>query len=102
MTTGDRVAAVTHYYTHLHVAVLRLDDDLHLGDLVHILGAHTDFGQEITSIQIDHHPVTWAATSQEVAVQVRHRVRAGDLVYRVSDISEDESPEWFGDLVPEE
>jgi hypothetical protein len=99
MTTGDRIGEVSHFYNHLSVAVLHIEKSLKLGDLVHFLGAHTDFGQEINSMQIEHQPVTEAA-GQDVAVLVRRRVRRGDAVYRVAEIAEDESAEWFGDLAP--
>ncbi len=100
MTIGDRIGEVTHYFNHLNVAVLDLEQDLRLGDLIHFLGANTDFGQEVTSMQIDHQPVTEVATGQAVAIRVHRRVRCGDSVYRVTEITEDESAEWFGDLAP--
>ncbi len=86
MTTGDRIGEVTHYFNHLNVAVLYLEKNLRLGDLVHFLGANTDFGQEMASMQIEHQPVTEVA-GQEVAVQVRRRVRRGDSVFRVTEIT---------------
>ncbi len=100
MTMGDRIGTVTHYFNHLNVAVLTLEQDLRLGDLVQFLGASTDFGQEVTSMQIDHQPVSEVAAGQEVAVRVRRRVRRGDFVYRVTEITEDETAEWFGDRAP--
>lgn len=100
MTTGDRIGEVTHYFNHINVAVLKVEKDLRLGDLVQFLGAHTDFGQEIASMQIEHQPVSQVTAGQEVAIRVRRRVRRGDAVYRVAEIAEDESEEWFGDLAP--
>ncbi len=100
MTIGDRIGEVTHYFNHLSVAVLALEQDLRLGDLVQFLGANTDFGQEVTSMQMDHQPVTEVAAGQEVAVRVRRRVRRGDFLYRVTEVTENETAEWFGDLAP--
>jgi len=90
MTTGERVGVVTHFFNHISVAVLSLEQDLRLGDRVHFLGAHTDFDQEITSMQIEHTPVNEVSAGQEVAVQVRQRVHRGDSVYRLSEGDEAE------------
>jgi translation elongation factor EF-1alpha len=81
VTTGERVGKVTNFYNKISVAVLQLEQDLQLGDVVHFLGAHTDFRQEITSMQIEHEPVTAGEAGEEVAVKVRQRVRGGDSVY---------------------
>ncbi len=88
MTLGEQIGVVTHYYNHIHVAVIHLERDLALGDLVYFSGAHTDFGQEVHSMQIDHRLVTHVAAGREVAVQVRRRVRQGDAVYRVEALDE--------------
>jgi hypothetical protein len=88
MSIGERIGVVTHYFNHIRVAVLSLEQDLRLGDRVHFLGAHTDFDQEITSMQIEHSPVGEAGAGQEVAVLAHQRVHRGDSVYRLSEEDE--------------
>jgi U32 family peptidase len=78
-----RIGRVTHYYTHLGVAVLELDGPLQLGDTVLFLGHTTELIQEVTSLEVNHHKVQAGGPGQEVAVKVIDPVRAGDFVYKV-------------------
>lgn len=75
---------VTHYYEHLHVAVLALTDTIRVGDWLHIVGHTTDFPQPVVSLQIEHQPVAEAGPGQEVALQVNDRVREHDVVFRIT------------------
>ncbi len=76
---------VTHYYNHLHVAVLRLNEPLLVGDLIHVLGHSTDFMQKVTSLQIDYHNVMGVNPGDDVALKVIEPVREHDVIYLVSE-----------------
>jgi len=77
------IGRVSHYYSHLHVAVLKLSETLLVGDLIHVLGHSTDFMQKVTSLQIDYHSVTGVNPGDEVALKVIEPVREQDVIYRV-------------------
>ena len=77
------VGRVTHFYSHICVAVMKLNDSLKLGDKIHILGHTTDFEQRVTSIEVEHHPVVWVKPGDDVAIKVIGPVREHDIVYRV-------------------
>ncbi|MEW6568078.1 MAG: hypothetical protein AB1449_07915 [Chloroflexota bacterium] len=83
MTEGELIGKVIHFYDRIGVAVLRLQQDLKLGDRVHFLGRNTDFEQEITSMEVEHKAVDKGAAGTEVAVKVKQRARNGDSVYRL-------------------
>ena len=85
MTNGERIGEVTHYYNKINVAVVKLSQDLKVGDSVHFLGRHTDFQQEITSMQIEHKPLTEVKAGDEVALKVKQRVRRGDTVFKLTE-----------------
>jgi putative protease len=85
MTNGERIGEVTHYYNKINVAVLKLSQGLKVGDSVHFLGRHTDFQQQITSMQIEHKPLTEVKAGDEVAIKVKQRVRRGDTVFRITE-----------------
>ena len=85
MTNGERIGEVIHYYGNISVAVLRLSQGLRIGDSVHFLGRHTDFQQEITSMEIEHQAVIEVKVGEEVAVKVEQRVRRGDTVFRITE-----------------
>ena len=83
------IGRVTHYYDHINVAVLKLDENLKLGDLIHITGHSTDFMQRVTSMEVEHHTILWVKPGDNVAIKVLEPVREHDIVYRVVE----ESPE---------
>jgi hypothetical protein len=80
----ELIGHVTHYYDHLHVAVLKLEAPIRLGDWLHIAGHTTDFVQPALSLQIDHQPVSEAAPGQDVALKVAGPARVHDAVYRIT------------------
>jgi hypothetical protein len=89
MAPGERrdsmetlVGRVTHYYSKLGVAVLKLSKEIKVGDTIAILGHTTDFIQQVTSLEIDHKKVQSGSPGARIALEVAGIVRAGDRVYR--------------------
>jgi hypothetical protein len=82
--TGIRIGEVTHFYDRLSVAVLKLTEPIRVGDMLHLLGHHTDFRQKVESLQIEHQAVTEAGPGQDVAVKVAQKVYPGDKVFLIS------------------
>lgn len=78
-----QIGQVTHYYDEPNAAVLKLRDNLSVGDQVHIVGATTDFTETVKSMQIDHEDVESAGPGEDVAILVEQRVRDGDDVFLV-------------------
>ena len=85
MSNDERIGEIVHYYHKISVAVIKLNRSLHVGDKVHFLGAHTDFLQEIHSMQIEHEVVEEAKAGDEVAVKVDRRVRRGDTSFHPAE-----------------
>lgn len=83
MTYGEQIGKVVHFYNNINVAVLRLSRDIKIGDVVHFLGRSTDVQQEVTSMEVEHEPVTEVKAGGEVAIKVKQRVRRGDSVFRI-------------------
>jgi hypothetical protein len=77
------IGRVKHYYSHLNVAVLSLEDSLKLGDKIHIVGHSDDFTQRVASMEVEHHNVVWVRPGDEVALKVIGPVHEHDRVYRV-------------------
>jgi len=82
---GERIGIVTHYFSHLAVAVLKLDPDarLRVGDNIRIQGHTTDFSQRIESLQVDHAPVPEVGPKDDFGVKVREHAREHDVVYKI-------------------
>ncbi len=82
---GERIGVVTHYYGHLSVAIIRLESGtLRVGDMIHIRGQTTDFGQKVESLEINHAPVTEVGPNEEFGLKVAEHAREHDVVFKVS------------------
>ena len=74
------VAEVTHYFTNIGVAVIKLSGTLKVGDVIQFKGSSTDFEQEIESMQVEHEPIQEAKSGDEVGLKVKDKVKEGDKV----------------------
>ncbi|MCM8819228.1 MAG: translation elongation factor-like protein [Candidatus Omnitrophica bacterium] len=54
-----------------------------LGDKIHIKGKHTDFIQEISSMQLNHKDIIEAKKGWEIGIKVIQRVDEKDKVYKI-------------------
>jgi putative protease len=78
------IGTITHYYSHLNVAVLELTQPLNVGEIIHVLGHTTDFIQKVTSMEVNHHHVVTVNPGDNVALKVIEPVRVHDTIYRVT------------------
>jgi hypothetical protein len=82
---GTRVGTVTHYFTHLGVAIVQLETGaLREGDMVHIKGHTSDFSQRVESMELDHAHVNEALAGQSVGLRVSEHAREHDIVYKMA------------------
>ena len=82
---GERLGVVTHYFSHLSVAVVKLDPGttLRVGDDIHIKGHTSDFGQRVESLQVGHAPVSEVGPDDDFGMKVAAHAREHDVVYKV-------------------
>jgi putative protease len=81
---GERIGVVTHYFSHLSVAVVKLEGaTLRVGDTIHIRGHTTDFEQRVDSIQVNHADVQEVGPRDDFGLKVREHAREHDVVYKV-------------------
>ena len=79
-----RIGVVTHYYSHLSVATLRLESGtLRVGDVIHIRGHTTDFSQRVESLQVNNAPTTEVGPNHDFGLKVAQHAREHDVVYKV-------------------
>jgi putative protease len=82
---GERIGVVTHYYSHLSVAVVKLEAArLRVGDTIHIRGHTTDFQQRVDSLQVNHVSVQEVGPGDDFGLKVREHAREHDVVYKVT------------------
>lgn len=78
------VGKVIHYFPQIEVAAVEVTgDELRVGDSIRVLGATSNFTQQIHSMEIDYTPVESASAGQTVGIQVAERARVKDLVFRI-------------------
>jgi probable HAF family extracellular repeat protein len=82
---AERIGVVTHYYSALSVATLRLEPGttLRVGDVIHIRGHTTDFSQRIESLEVNHTPATEVGPNDDFGLKVVGHAREHDIVYKV-------------------
>jgi translation elongation factor EF-1alpha len=83
MATNKPIGTVTHYFPHVEVAIVKLGNDLKVGDNVKFMKNDEEFDQEITSMQMDHNDIKAGKKGQEVGVKVTKKVKEGWLVYKI-------------------
>ena len=80
----EAIGVVTHYYSHLGVAVVQVNkDELRTGDTVHIKGHTTDLTQTVGSLEYEHQHVDRASAGQSRGLKVSDHAREHDIVYLV-------------------
>ena len=81
---GERIGVVTHYFSHLAVAVVKLESArLRVGDTIHFRGHTTDFKQRVDSLQVSHAAVQEVGPGDDFGLKVREHARENDIVYKV-------------------
>jgi hypothetical protein len=81
---GERIGVVTHYYSHLSVATVRIESGmLRVGDVIHIRGHTTDFSQKVGSLEVNHAPATEVGPNDDFGLKVVQHAREHDVVYKV-------------------
>ena len=78
------IGKVTHYFTHIMVAVIEVTNgELKVGDTIHIRGATSDFKQRVNSMQIEHQPVQVAKRGEAIGLKIIEHAREHDQVFVV-------------------
>jgi putative protease len=77
-----KIGEISHFYTHIGVAVVELTDTLKIGDSIKVIGFTTEFNQIVKSMQIEHEQVNVAGKGDSIGLKVNDRVRKGDQVFK--------------------
>ncbi len=80
----EKIGEVFKYFKKPGVAALKIDSgNLSTGDKIRFEGEHTDFEQEVGSMEIDGEDVEEVGPGDEVGIKVKQRVRPNDDIYKV-------------------
>ncbi len=80
----EAIGTITHYYSHLGVAVIQINKGtLRTGDTIHVKGHTTDFTETVESMEFEHQHIDQASAGQSVGLKVKDHAREHDIVYLV-------------------
>ena len=80
----EKIGIVEHFFTHINVAAIKITEgELKVGDTIHIVGAHTDFTQNVDRMEIEKEPIEAAKAGDAIGIKVKERAREHDVVYKV-------------------
>ncbi len=79
------VGRVTHYFSKIKVAVIKISSPIEVGDEIRITGGEdTDFKQPVKSMQQEHEAIKRAGKGKEIGMKVKGKVRVGYKVYKIN------------------
>lgn len=79
-----KIGEITHYFSRIGVAIIKLGGTLSIGEKILIKGTTTHIEQNVTSMQIEQKDITKAKKGQSIGLKVDGKVRKKDKVYKVS------------------
>ena len=79
-----KIGEITHYFSKIGVAIIKLGGSLSIGEKILIKGTTTHIEQDVTSMQIEQKEIIKAKRGQNVGLKVDGKVRKKDKVYRIS------------------
>lgn len=79
------IGKVSHYFSKIGVAVIKLSDTLKVNDAIRIVGGETDFNQIVESMEVEHQKVEIAKAGDSIGLKVNQKVREGYKVYKISE-----------------
>jgi putative protease len=78
------IGKVNHFFNKISVAIIEVtDDELKIGDTIHVKGNAADFNQAITSMQVERVPVQAAKKGDQVGIKMDAPVHDHDEVFKV-------------------
>lgn len=79
-----KLGRVLHFYDKIKVLVIKLKDDIAVGDTVRMKGGkETNFKQKIVSMEINGEKIKKAKKNQCIGFKVKEKVRPGYWVYKI-------------------
>jgi len=79
-----KIGKITHYFSNIKVAVIKLVAPLKIGDKIKVVGGkNTDFIQKVKSMQIDCKKIKLAKKGKSIGIKIDEKAREGYNVYKI-------------------
>lgn len=79
----QEIGKITHYFDKAMAAVIKLNGDLAVGDMLKFVHGENEFTQKVESMQVDRKPIESGKAGEEVAVKVDQPVHEHTKVYKI-------------------
>ncbi len=80
---NKRIGIITHVFDRIGVAIVYLEDNLKIGDVIRISGKNAEFTQTVDSMQVDRQGIDSAQKGATVGIKVNDSVQEGDEIFLV-------------------
>lgn len=78
-----KAGRITHFFSEIKVAVVKLSCPLKIGDNIRIVGGKdTNFVQKVKSMQVDHKSVKIAKKGKTIGLKMDKKSREGYFIYK--------------------
>lgn len=82
---SDEIGEIVGFFAVPSAAIVEIKKGtLKVGDTIWIRGHTTDLKETISSMQLEHTPISEANVGQQVGIKISARVRRNDKVYKIS------------------
>jgi len=78
-----KVGVVEDFFAKVGVVALKLEQPLAVGDTIKIKKYDGELVEKVTSMQIEHQPVSAAKAGDSVGIKITGRAHKGNVVYKV-------------------
>ncbi len=85
MSEEKPIGIVTHYFSKVGVAVVKLSAPLKIGDKIKLKRGDEEFEQIVQSMQVDHKNLEEAKKGEEIGLKVDHKVKEGWEIYKAEE-----------------
>jgi len=80
------IGKIVHYFNKISVGIIEItDDELNIGDTIHIKGHTSDFTQQVNSMQVEHVVIEKAKKGDAVGIKVDSPAHDHDQVFKVTE-----------------
>ena len=80
---GRPIGKITHYFSKIGIAVVKLSDNLKVGDSIRVIGGGKDFEQIVESIEIDNKKTGVAKSGEDIGLKIDQKVKKNYSVYKL-------------------
>ena len=82
MEEGKLIGKISHFFGHISVGVIDLDDALKVGDKIKVVGGEAEFEQVVESMEVDRKKIDEAKKGDSVGVKLAGKAKDGYKVYK--------------------